>query len=401
METWKRNLYRMCFVQGGAGLSLSFIFSFIPLYLPHLGITETHEVAVWSGILMAAAPLFAALLGPVWGNLGDRYGRKLMVERVLLSNIFVIIAMGFVTNVYQLVGLRILQGALGGFQSAAIALVTSFPPKEKTGAALGIYQTATIVGTAAGPFLGGLLADLVNYRFPFFFMGLISLASLLIVHFRVEEPLRTDKAVKKTEPFFKNLSAVTHIPGLLPMAFINFLIQFGMMVVAPIVPLYIKALSDQESYVATWTGIILALAGAAASVSSIAAGRMGDRVGHRTVLIMLSVGTAVMFGFTALTTTILAFAVMRIAAGLFIGGLMPTSNALISRFVTEEKRGVAFGVTTSMTLFGTVAGPLAGGWLSGAIGLKSTFLITMGLFLIAALWVWTHNPKPEAGEIAG
>ncbi|WP_018132839.1 MFS transporter [Effusibacillus pohliae] len=399
METWKRNLYMMCFVQCGAGISLSFIFSFLPLYLPYLGITETHQVAVWAGVLMAAAPLFAALLGPLWGNLGDRHGRKLMVERVLLSNIFVVVAMGFVGNVYQLLGLRILQGMLGGFASAALALVTSFTPREKTGAALGIYQTATLIGTASGPFIGGLLADAFGYRFPFYFMGVISFLSLLLVHFQVQEPPRTD-ALKKPESFLASLSAVTQIPGLLPMAFINFLIQFGLMIVAPLVPLYIKSMAGPETYVATITGTILALAGVAASVSSITAGRLGDRVGHRRILLALTIGTALMFGLTALTTTILAFAATRIAAGLFIGGLMPTSNALISRFVTEEKRGVAYGVTTSMTLLGTVAGPLSGGWLSGWIGLQETFLVTMGMFFAAALWIWTHTPQAQEGESA-
>lgn len=399
MEKWKRNLYMMCFVQFGAGISLSFIFSFIPLYLPHLGISDSHSVAIWSGIMMGAAPLFAALLGPVWGNLGDKHGRKLMVQRVLLSNIFVLVGMGFVTNVYQLLGLRILQGMLGGFQSAAIAMVTSITPKEKTGAALGIYQTATIAGTSAGPFIGGILADTFGYRFPFFFMSLVSLTSLLIMYVLVQEPPRTE-TVKKAEPFLKSLSAITHIPGLLPMAFINFLIQFGLMVVAPIVPLYIKSMASSDAYVATVTGVILALAGGAAAVSAISAGRLGDRVGHRVVLIALTFGTAVMFGLTALTYTIFTFAIARVTAGLFIGGLAPTSNALISRFVPEDKRGMAYGVTTSMSLLGTVGGPLIGGWLSGYIGLKSSFYLTMGMFFVAALWVLTHNPQPQHEDLA-
>lgn len=240
LETWKRNLYMMWFVQFGAGMTLSFIFSFVPLYLPQLGVSNTHQGAIWSGVLMGSAPLFAALLGPLWGDLGDRYGRKLMVERVLLSNIAVVILMGFVTTVYQFLGLRILQGMLGGFGSAAIALVTSFTPKEKTGYALGVYQTATIAGTSTGPIVGGFLADTFGYRFPFFFMSLISLSSLLVIYFLVQEPVRSEVIQQKKEGFFRSLAGVAHLPGILPMAFINFLIQFSLMIVAPIVPLYIK-----------------------------------------------------------------------------------------------------------------------------------------------------------------
>jgi DHA1 family multidrug resistance protein-like MFS transporter len=385
----------MWFVQFGAGMTLSFIFSFVPLYLPQLGVIDTHQVAIWSGVLMGTAPLFAALLGPMWGNLGDRYGRKMMVERVLLSNIAVVILMGFVSNVYQFLALRILQGMLGGFGSAAIALVTSFTPKEKTGQALGIYQTATIAGTASGPIVGGLLADTFGYRFPFFFMSLISFSSLLVIFFLVQEPPRTADAKLKEEGFFRSLSGVATLPGILPMAFINFLIQFSLMIVAPIVPLYIKEMSNDGNFVATLTGIVLALAGAAAAVSSIVAGKWGDRVGHRTILILLSLGAAAVFGITGFTTTIIAFAASRVAAGLFIGGLMPTSNALIARIVTDDKRGMAYGVTTSFTLLGMVIGPLAGGWLSGMIGLRETFFVTTAMFLIAALWVWTHNPQKQ------
>lgn len=376
-------------------MTLSFIFSFVPLYLPHLGVTDNHQVALWSGVLMGSAPLFAALLGPVWGNLGDRYGRKMMVERVLLSNMAVVILMGFVSNVYQFLALRILQGMLGGFGSAAIALVTSFTPKEKTGHALGIYQTAMIAGTATGPIVGGLLADMFGYRFPFFFMSLISFSSLLVIYFMVQEPPRSGDAKRNNEGFFRSLSGVAHLPGILPMAFINFLIQFSLMIVAPIVPLYIKSMSNDGDFVATLTGMVLALAGGAAAVSSIAAGKWGDRVGHRTILILLSLGAAAVFGITGFTTTIVAFAAARVAAGLFIGGLMPTSNSLIARFVTDDKRGMAYGVTTSFTLLGTVMGPLAGGWLSGMIGLRETFFVTTGMFLIAAFWVWTHNPQQQ------
>ncbi|BCJ85873.1 multidrug resistance protein [Effusibacillus dendaii] len=390
----------MCFVQFGAGISLSFMFSFIPLYLPHLGITETHQVAKWSGVLIAAAPFFAALMGPVWGNLGDKHGRKLMVQRVLLTNIFVVLSMGLVTNVYQLLLLRILQGMLGGFQSAAIAMVTSLAPKEKTGYALGVYQTAQIVGTSSGPFIGGLLADIFNYRVPFFVMAFVTLASLLVMMTQVKEPPRNMNEQQKKMSFLQSLSAIAHIPGLWPMAFINFLIQFGLMIVTPIIPLYIKALSDSNDYVATATGLILALSGVTAAISSMTAGRLGDRLGHHTILILLSIGTAVMFGLTALTTTILAFGLTRVLAGFFIGGLMPTSNARISKFVTDEQRGMAFGFTTSMTLMGTVVGPMAGGWLSGLIGIPATFYATMGMFLVSALWVWFNHQRPQERNAA-
>lgn len=48
----------------------------------------------------------AAIVSPLWGSLADKYGRKLMLLRASLGMAIVMTSIGFVQNVYQLVGLR-------------------------------------------------------------------------------------------------------------------------------------------------------------------------------------------------------------------------------------------------------------------------------------------------------
>ena len=68
---------------------------------------------VWTGpvgVIVAAAPLPAAFMGPIWGSLGDRIGRKPMMVRANLAIAVFVGCMGLVGGPWQLVALRLGQG---------------------------------------------------------------------------------------------------------------------------------------------------------------------------------------------------------------------------------------------------------------------------------------------------
>ena len=145
-----------------AGMSV--IMPFLPLYIADLGIKDPKALSVWSGVLMGSAFLVAALAAPFWGNLGDRKSRKLVILRASFGLSVVMILMSYCTNVYQLLGLRLLHGFLGGIVPTFIALISATLPKEKTGQAIGTLQTSMIAANIIGPFIGGFLTDLFGYR---------------------------------------------------------------------------------------------------------------------------------------------------------------------------------------------------------------------------------------------
>ena len=64
-----------------------------------------------------------AIVSPIWGKLGDIHGRKLMLIRASLGMAIIMTLMGFVTDVYQLVALRFLMGAVSGFLSTAMTFI--------------------------------------------------------------------------------------------------------------------------------------------------------------------------------------------------------------------------------------------------------------------------------------
>src|ERR1700687_417448 len=136
----------------GFGLALPFL----PMYVQALGVTERAQVAVWSGVISGSAALTMAVLAPIWGVLADRYGRKAMLVRSMIGGAIVVAAMGFVADVWQLLAIRMVQGAVTGSQAAAAALVAAATPASSVGFALGLVSTAVQVGNTIGPVIGGV-----------------------------------------------------------------------------------------------------------------------------------------------------------------------------------------------------------------------------------------------------
>src|SRR6266545_8429424 len=124
--------------------------SSLPLYVQELGVTNPAEIAVWSGVLLAVTPGVSGLLGPFWGRLADRVGRKLMLIRSLAGFVVIIALMGLVTSVYQLFIARMLQGVFAGFSVVAVALKKISCPRDKVPVAIERVQSAQLLSVAVG-----------------------------------------------------------------------------------------------------------------------------------------------------------------------------------------------------------------------------------------------------------
>ena len=196
VETWKRNLYVIWAAELAAIAGFSVVFPFLPYYVQELGVTELHEVELWSGALFAAQAVTMTVFAPIWGSVADRYGRKLMVQRAMFGGAVVIALMGFAQNVWQLAVLRAIQGILTGTVPAATTLVASSTPRERSGYALGLLQMAIWTGASVGPMLGGFVADTWGYRATFWVTGgLLFVAGLTVWRFVQEDfrPPQRDK----------------------------------------------------------------------------------------------------------------------------------------------------------------------------------------------------------------
>jgi len=183
MSPWKKTFYAAMVAQIFSIMGFMFIIPFLPFYIRELGVTEESAVEKWSGIIGGAAAVTLIIFSPIWGSLGDRYGRRLMVMRAMLGGTVVLVCMGLAQNVTQLLAARLLQGALTGTVSASTALVASVAPTERSGYALGMMQAAVFVGASCGPLLGGVISDQWGYRASCFVAAGMLLVGGLFIRF--------------------------------------------------------------------------------------------------------------------------------------------------------------------------------------------------------------------------
>jgi len=134
------------------------VMPFLPLFIGQLGVTDVGEIAMWTGLSLGVTPGLTAVLAPAWGRLGDRYGRKLMVERSLVSFVVLMAAMAYVTRAWHVLALRAVQGLFAGYGSLSVAMAAESAPRDRMPSAIGAVQTAQRIGPAVGP-LGGEVFD--------------------------------------------------------------------------------------------------------------------------------------------------------------------------------------------------------------------------------------------------
>ncbi|MBV9554298.1 MAG: MFS transporter [Alphaproteobacteria bacterium] len=378
-------------------MAFSMLTPIMPLFLPELGVTNAAAIDIWAGILSGVTSFIAAFASPVWGRVADRHGRKLMLLRSSVAIGFFTILMGLSQNVWQFAGARALMGIFAGFSSSAIALVASQVPESRLGYSLGWLSTGQLVGSLVGPIMGGALADLFgSYRIPFYLTAATIFAALGLVWFGVHEEFTRPGKGKAQGSVVAGLIALLRSPTLLALFFVLLMAQFGVRTVQPIVTLYVKEMVGNLPNVATLAGIAFSITGVANVISAPFLGNRSDRIGYRRVLLIALLGSTLTTLPQAFTDNYWVFTGERFAVGLFIGGLLPTANALVGRLVPRSDRGTIYGMTSSAMFMGNSLGPLFGGLLAAGFGLSWVFLMTGAVLALNLVWVYYRVPEYHA-----
>jgi DHA1 family multidrug resistance protein-like MFS transporter len=159
---WRRTLWTMVAVQFTMSVAFSIVQPVMPLFLPDLGVSSDSAVDMWAGVLAAATSFVAIFTAPFWGNLSDRYGRKLMVLRSTLGIAVFTMLMGLAQSPWHMLALRAGMGALAGFSSASVVMVATQVPEKRMGYSLGWMSSGQLVGSLVGPLIGGVIADVTG-----------------------------------------------------------------------------------------------------------------------------------------------------------------------------------------------------------------------------------------------
>ena len=382
--SWKKNLFAVTAASFVGFTGFTLVMPFLPLYFAQLGVTDVGEIALWSGLSLGVTPAVTAFMAPLWGRLADRFGRKIMVERSLVSFVFVMGAMAFVTEPWQVLALRAVQGLFAGYGALTLTMAADSAPPDRMAYAIGVVQTAQRLGPALGPVIGGVVAQLVGLRRAFFVTSAFYVIAVVLVFLLYTErlPAREAGTEDNGRVTFRNVLAFENF---LLLMLVVFGLQFVDRSFGPILPLYVAGTGTQGSSVPIIAGLLFSITAGTAAVGNQICARLLRRHSPRRVIArasaLASVGTLVY----VLANHTGQLVIGTILFGAAIGTATTAAYTAAGTLIPASVRGTGFGLLSTASLAGLAVSPIVSGML-GAVSLRGVFLLdTIALLLVAIL----------------
>ncbi|WP_280525596.1 MFS transporter [Neobacillus mesonae] len=391
----KRNLWIMWFANFFVSGSMTMVLPFISLYIDSFGNFTAKYVQHWSGLTFAVTFVSAFIFSPVWGKIGDRYGRKKILIISGLGMAVSIFLIGFAQSVWQLFFLRFFMGFFSGFIPMSQAFISTQTPKEIAGRVLGTLQTGSITGSLLGPMLGGVLADTLGYSTTFKWTSIAIFISALLVMTTKEFRIEVRSGAKS---HYSSKEVLTHIfrnPVMLTVLVISALVQIAHFSIQPILSLFVGELHGKAN-IAFYSGIAFSVAGLGNLLMSRNWGKIADKYGYIKILVILLFAAGIIYLPGAMVTSFWQLVLIRFVLGVAIGGIIPVRIAYIRQEAPIAMQGEVLGYNNSLRFLGNIIGPMLGGFVSGYLGFSAVFISTSILLIISGfILLVTMNKNPK------
>jgi DHA1 family multidrug resistance protein-like MFS transporter len=372
-EPSRRNLLLISFSQFGATFSFNFVGVFLPFLIFKISPYSYQQTLLWVGVIIGSTGVFTALTSTFWGSLTHRFSPKKLYLRGLLIHLVMFLLMGFTTNLYLLLILRIGQGFVGGVSTIGLIIVSSSSRKEKIQADIGIFQSAMTLGQLVGPPLGSLAAALFGFRGAFLSASAVLLASFLFCyHYVTDVPLLTE--VKSFD--HPRLNKQILIGWML-----CFTAQTQLTFLPSVLPKVFERMTIEQSLALKLAGLVVMLYTATAMVGTYVWSWLSGRWGIYKTVAYLCVGGILFQSLLALSRGILDFTIIRMAQT----GLVAAAIPLIISMFLSDPRGSTVGFLNSARFAGNALGPMIATSVLAFSNLATLYLFISGISLVALL----------------
>ncbi len=380
MPYYRRNLYILCTTIFLAAVSWNQVIPFLPLYLREMG-TNSDDLIRWSGIIFALPAVSSVLAQPLWGKMGDKYGRKPMIIRAGIFLAAIYFGMSMCQTPLQLAILRFLNGALTGFIPGSMILIATNTPEQHVTKYVARSQSASAAGLIIGPAIGGFLASLVGYKGTMIVSGIaVALCTIAVLAF-VKEPNKNSTDDKTS--IIQDFSMAIQSPIIGSVMFTALAsVLFG----ASITPILTLHLNKMNGYTPElFSGIIFALPALAFVLSANIWAIFGEKYGFdKCIKIGFLFGSIGSLGLS-LVGNIWVFGTIFFVSGIFLAAFGPSSAGIMCTSVDENFRGRAYGMQSASAMLGALFAPLISTKIASFWGIKSVFIFVAISFIVSFL----------------
>jgi MFS family permease len=152
---------------------------------------------------------------------------------------------------------------------------------------------------------------------------------------------------------------------------------------------------------AVTAGFLTATLTISQTVANAGMGWLGDRWGHRTMLILGLVAVSLSSGLAWMAPSLNWFYLVFILAGVANVAIWTIGMAMTVEFGTETERPVYIGLSNTLVAPVTILAPILGGWIADTMGFKTTFAISVfaGLLTALVLWWFVKEPRPRGSQL--
>lgn len=377
-------------------VGFSIVFPFLPLYVEDLGSSTGWSVEILAGLVIGVQGFTMMIASPLWGAVSDRYGRKMMSMRALFGGSIILLLMGFSRSAEDLIFLRALQGLVTGTVAANAALVAAAVPREHIGFSMGTLQVGLWGGIAAGPLIGGVMADAFGFRVPFFVTAVLMVISGILIYFGVHEEFDREK-VKNSDNRMGLVEQWRHVVGADGVTYVYLLRFFdnvGRSLIIPIAPIFVVSLLPATvAQQSIYAGLVMAVSSATSTFSGVYLGRLGDRIGHRSVLTGCAALAAVFYVPQMFVTNVWQLLALQAITGIAAGGLISAASALLAQYTEPGEEGAVYGIDNAIISGARAVAPLVGGVIAVLVGARGTFGAAAVLFMLVTWLSWRLLPQ--------
>lgn len=378
-------------------LSFSLILPLLPYIAGSYGLSP-----FMVGLLLAMYPIGQVFGAPILGRLSDRHGRRPILLASVAGSVISLVVLALSRSIVPIFFSRLFDGLTGGNITIAQSYITDRTSPENRARSLGLIGAAFGLGFIIGPATGGILSQ-YGFHVPALLAASLAFANLLQIFFILPESLSREARERLRQQPRRRFSLQLAVDALRrplvgPLLRGRVLYALSHGIFQTIFALHAQ---KQLGLDARSTGYILAYVGlVVVVVQATVIGRVTRRWPEASLLVGSSALLAVSYLPWAFAPSLLTLLVALIPISISSGILNTVLRSALTTAVSHDEVGSMLGIGTSLESLVSIATPIIGGFLLGAVGTwaPGVFSTLATAVLVGLLFRRLYRPYRESGS---